>query len=276
MNDERPTISVDDRVGSIDLISPLRDMAQVLIKPSSKIPAPIVTSTRLLCGDVCFDGVGPGGKRLCIGIERKRIRDMMNSIRTGRYSGHQLPEMLEYYDVCYLMIEGYARCDINGELESLYTYAKPMGETLGGKWLAVTAGSQAFRFLELDHFLCTIESHTSVKVRKTNTDYQTAAEILSIYGHYQSPPEDHHAHQALHRPQTMATIGKAGLVRKVAACLDGIGWERSANVALKFQTVYDMVMAGPEEWKMGGIGKVLAQRAFDQLRGKYKPEGEEL
>jgi hypothetical protein len=71
-------------------------------------------------------------------------------------------------------------------------------------------------------------------------------------------------------------IGKAGLVRRMAACLSGVGWEKSAQVALKFQTVYDMVMAEPEEWKTikPGFGKILAKRAYDQLRGEYKDPGE--
>ena len=202
---------------------------------------------------------------------------MMNSIRSGRYSGHQLPEMLDYFDHCYLIIEGYQRCSRDGELETLMTSAHPLGDSLGGKWVPVTAGnSSTFRFFELDHFIATLESCTSVHVRRTHTDHETCAEILSLYTHHQTAPEDHHAHQALHKPQNHATIGKAGLVRKVAACIEGIGWQKSANVAVKFNTVEEMINADAKGWIMPGIGKVLAQRAFDQLRGKYKPKGEEL
>lgn len=269
-------ISVDDRIGSIELIPLLQQMAPALIRESSGIRIPQISSTRLLSGDICFDGVGVNSSRTCIGIERKRLRDMISSIRSGRYSGAQLPAMLGYYDHSYLIIEGYARCGVDGELETLITHADPLGGSLGGKWVPLTIGNQTFRYFELDHFITSMELYTPVKVRRTHTDYQTAVEALSIFTHHQKPPEAHHAHQALHKPQTMATIGKAGLVRKVAACLEGIGWERSANVAVKFQTVYDMVMADASEWKMSGIGKVLAQRAFDQLRGKYKPENEEL
>jgi ERCC4-type nuclease len=269
-------ISIDDRIGSIELIPTLQSLAPILIKPSSGIPIPAVSSTRLLCGDACFDGLGRDNKHTHVGIERKRIRDMMNSIRSGRYSGKQLPEMLDFYDHSYLIIEGYVRCGPGGDLETLVTTANPQSTTLGGRWYPVMAGNRTFRYFELDHFIATIETHTPVKVRRTTTDFQTAAEILSIYTHHQRPPESHHAHQALHTPQNVATIGKAGLVRRVAACLNGIGWEKSAAVALKFHTVEEMVLAGPNEWKMPGIGKVLAQKAFDQLRGKYKDEKEEL
>lgn len=268
-------ISVDDRIGSIELVPHLQDLAPSLIKPSSNIPIPRITATRLLSGDICFDGIGKD-RFTSIGIERKRIRDMMNSIRTGRYAGSQLPDMLGMYHHNYLIIEGYYRCGMSGELEVLATHAESTSPNLGGKWIPLTIGNQTFRYFELDHFISTLETHTPVRVRRTCTDIQTACDILSIYTHHQKPPEDHHAHEAMHQPQTYATIGKAGLVRKVAACLYGIGWERSANVAVKFSTVYDMVMAGPEEWKMPGIGKTLAQRAFDQIRGKYKPEGEEI
>jgi hypothetical protein len=38
-----------------------------------------------------------------------------------------------------------------------------------------------------------------------------------------------------------------------------------------------LLLAGPAEWQtIPGFGKVLAKRAFDQLRGVWKDPGEEL
>lgn len=271
-------ITVDDRIGSIELIPILQDLAQVLCRSKSQVPPP-VTSSRLLGGDICFDGLGPSSKRLMIGIERKRLRDMMNSIRSGRYSGHQLPEMLDLYDQCYLIIEGHHRCGPAGELEALVTHAHPLGDTMGGKWVPVTCGStQTFRYTELDHFCCTLEQMTRVRVRRTNTDYETCAQILSLYSHYQKPYEQHHSHEAMHVPQTLATLGKAGLVRKWAADLAGIGWTKSGAVANKFQTGLDLANASVEQWETikPGIGKVMAKRCWEQIRGIWREKGEEL
>lgn len=265
-------IQVDDRIGSIELIPVLQEMAPKLCKT---VPVPPITSSRLLSGDVCFDGEGPNGMKTIIGIERKRLRDMLNSIRLGRYSGKQLPDMLKYYDETYLIIEGWFRCGITGDLETLVTKAHPLNETIGGRWFPVQLGNCTIRYTELDHFICTMQTHTRVHVRTAHTEYETSAEILSIYTHHLKPFDKHHAHQSLYTPQTLATIGKAGLVRKVAACLSGVGWERSGDVALKFRNVLEMCMAVPAEWEtIKGIGKTLARRAYDQIRGEWHDPGE--
>lgn len=269
-------ISVDDRIGSIELIPALQEMAQILCSSKSSCQPPRVSSCRMLAGDVAFDGLGPGGKRLGVAVERKRLSsgDMLASIRTGRYSGSQLVDLHNMYDDVYLFVEGYARCSSDGYLEILHTQADPLGGTLGGKWLPARLGQQMVRYTELDHFLVTQERCTKVKVRRTNTEYETAAGIISLYTHYQQEFDKHHSHQALHVPQHLATIGKAGLVQRVGACLSGVGWSKSAQVAMKFNSVAAMCEAEVSDWIMPGFGKVLAQRAFDQLRGQYKDKGE--
>jgi ERCC4-type nuclease len=269
-------ISVDDRIGSIELIPILQEIAQILCSSKSFIPPPRITSCRMVASDFCFDGLGACGKRIGVGIERKRISDMLNSIRSGRYAGSQMVDMLALYDDCYLIVEGYHRCSSDGYLEILHTQADPLGSGLGGKWFPLKLGQQLVRYTELDHFLCTQERCTKVKVRRTNTEYETAAQVISLYTHYQQEFDKHHSHQALHQPQHLATIGKAGLVRKWAADLDGVGWSKSGNVAVKFKTGLEMANASIEDWMTikPGFGKVLAKRAYDQIRGDHKGKGE--
>ena len=279
-------ILVDDRAGSIDLIPYLQS------HPS----APPISSTRLPAGDVAFDGHGPKGiNTIFVGIEYKRIHDMMNSIRSGRYSGHQLPELLNYYDQYYLILEGPYREGDDGNLQSFSSKdlaqepRRFQKEHLTGRWFTLninTTSQHSFRYTELDHFLCTLESHTPVKIRRSLSIHDTVSQIVSLFtqhwewrakdGKWHPRPWDsHHGYEAIHTPQTVATIGKAGLVRKVAASLSGIGWERSGEVAIKFNTVKDMIEAGPKEWAtIPGIGKVLAERVFKQLRGEWKDPGE--
>lgn len=265
-------ISVDDRIGSIELLPILQSLSGVLCK---SIPVPPICADRLLSGDVSFEGDGPQSQRLIIGVERKRLKDMLNSIRSGRYSGHQLPEMLQYYDHSYLFIEGIWRCGMYGELETLITSSHPQNPTFGGRWLPLQTGSVSYRFTELDHFICSMQSHTNVHVRTSSNEYETSAQIISLYSHYQKPWDKHHSHQAIHIPQTTITIGKASLVRRVASLLNKIGWEKSAGVDLKFRSVKDMVDAEVEEWKtIDGIGPTIARRAYDQLRGIFKDPSE--
>jgi ERCC4-type nuclease len=254
-------------------------MAAQSICSAKSATVPRVTSARLIGGDVCFDGLGANGKRLSVGIERKRLHpknsDIISSIRTGRYAGHQLPEMNDLYDDCYLIVEGYGRCGEDGALEALVTNARDTGPNLGGHWMAVTLGNSVIRYTELEHWINTLTRCTKVHVYKSSTPWETAAQILSLYTHYQKPLEDHHGHEQLHVPQTTATIGKASFVRRVAAQLTGIGWDKSAQIDLAFNSVAQMCEAGPGDWsRLKGIGKVLANRIVDQLHGRYSDPGE--
>lgn len=251
-------IEVDDRIGSVDLVPIFQKHAQ----------SPAVSALRLFSGDVAFDGMGPKGA-VRIGIERKRMRDMISSMRKGRYSGSQLPTLLQYYDEFFLFVEGLFREGFAGALEV-------QGDR--GGWYPLRIGDRSsplIQYTELDRFLCTIESHTPVNIRRTQSPEDTVSQIVSLYHHRQKPWDKHHSHQALYTPQSTLMVGKAGLVRKWASDLSGIGWEKSGSVAIKFRTGLELAMAGPEEWlTIPGIGKTLAQRAYDQIRGDWKDPGE--
>src|SRR5574341_1238250 len=104
-------ILLDDRAGS-------KDLAPFMPK---SVP---FTLTRLEYGDVAFSGRGPSG--VCtVGVEIKKIPDLVDCIYSGRFAGHQLPGMLDTYDYCYLLVEGATRAGKLGTLE--YRRA-------GGKW----------------------------------------------------------------------------------------------------------------------------------------------
>src|SRR5260370_42363568 len=94
----------------IDEREPIEEM-QILLRPHGKD----VYSQHLDFGDYAFDGYGPRGVVL-VGVERKRIDDIVNSIHSGRFAGHQLPGLIETFDYSYLVIEGMFRRGDDGEL----------------------------------------------------------------------------------------------------------------------------------------------------------------
>ena len=265
-------IQVDDRVGSVELVPFLQDLAPQLCH---SIPTPPIKTSRLLSGDVAFDGVGRDGGKIVVGVERKRLGDMVNSMRSGRYEGSQLPGMSEYYDRVHLIIEGRYRCNLAGDLEKWVVGSQSEHHAAeSGLWRIFMLKDQVIRYTELDHLICRAQA-SGVRVRTSGDEQETAAQIISLYTQYQKPFDKQIFNGAIHTPQTMATVGKASLVRRVAATLSGIGWERSGDVALKFGTVKEMMEAGPAEWEtIRGVGKTLARRAYDQLRGDYKDKGE--
>lgn len=95
---------VDYREGSKELIAPLKKMG---------LP---VEQSDLDAGDVAFVGRGERGASVTIGVEFKKLGELMQSLRTGRLQGHQLGKMQEQFEFMYLLIEGELRFDDRGKV----------------------------------------------------------------------------------------------------------------------------------------------------------------
>ena len=88
---------IDYREGSHDLVAPLK----------KALGASNVEETELPSGDLAFTGRGEGGVPVEIGIEFKKLSELIGSVRTGRLQGYQLPAMQESgYDFKWLLVEG--------------------------------------------------------------------------------------------------------------------------------------------------------------------------
>lgn len=96
---------VDDRAGSKELLKPLVAMG---------LPA-ILTS--LPSADLAFEGRGESGRPVLIGIEYKKLGELVGSLRTQRLQGHQLEKMRDTYEFSYLLVEGEVLFDAKGRLQ---------------------------------------------------------------------------------------------------------------------------------------------------------------
>ena len=72
--------------------------------------------TELEFGDAMFSGNGPDGMCL-IGFERKRLSDLLTSMRDRRLSGRQMRGCWERYDFVWIVSEGIYREGTGGEIE---------------------------------------------------------------------------------------------------------------------------------------------------------------
>lgn len=213
-------------------------------------------------GDACFQGNGPEGE-VTIGIERKRISDLLNSIATGRLSGHQLPGLLESYYRVYLIMEGEWKEDpITGEM---------LMHKWGKKWER-PPGGRTWRTKDVIHYLSSLEIITGVIVKYSRSMWETAQLIQHVCSWWQKKWEWHRSHLQLHKSQPSSAFlrpGKATLLRRIVAELPGIGFDRARNVEEFFGSVESMFFAGVKEWQeIEGIGKVTAQMAWEALHGK--------
>ena len=221
---------------------------------------------RLEYGDIAWEGRGPRAKPVLIGIERKRLPDLIASMTDRRLAGHQLRGMYAHYDYCYLLIEGMWRPAIDGSIETLQS----------SRWLPLFSRGAGVNYRQVDSYLSSLEIKGRVIVCRSANVAETAALLSSRYHWWQKRFEDHHAHDQIFTrdPLTQLERGKAlsysrepGLVEKIAAQLSGID-RKAWDVGRRFKTVEAMVAATEREWmEVPGIGKTIAGQVVKELRG---------
>lgn len=232
-------------------------------RKGSKQLADLVTDgilTHLEFGDAFFTGNGLDGD-VDIGVERKTIGDLVNSVSTGRLGGHQIPGLLETYFRVYLIVEGVWKGNSRtGELEV----------RKGKGWHNLDRGGRRFSYLGLWAYLNTLEVMTGVMIRPTVNISGTASMIEGLYKWWQKPWNKHESHLQMHKsgpPTALMKIGKPSLLRCMAAELPGIGWGRSLAVEKQFPSVEAMVLASEWEWRhVEGIGKITAKNVWEAMR----------
>ena len=253
---EPSLIQIDERTGSAEL--------QSLFPPG----VPTIVG-RLEFGDFAFLGNGPEDEPVSIGVERKGIKDLLNSISTGRLAGHQLIGLVNNYHYVYIVVEGLWRFNpTDGMLE----------ERCGQGWEPIQLGSRRFMAREVLSFLHTLMVKTGVMVFYSGTKRETVQVVSMLHGWWSNKAWDEHtAHLGLVK-QHKSTDGavelvKAPLLRRVAAELPGIGWQKSREVAKHFGSVLEMVLASEREWRrIPGIGKILAERITKEIINEHKPD----
>lgn len=230
---------VDNRKGSAELFIPLS---------ARRVPVELTT---LQYGDCCFVGHAAQGDVL-IGIERKTIRDLIQSMTTGRLSGHQLPGLVEHFAYRWLLIEGRYRESPDGFVELPWKTG----------WEVVR-----LQYSALENYLLTVQLRAGVSVQRTY-DLRDSAHWLALLYRWFTAKEwqEHRAHLALQQVADPSMWLKPNLVHRMAAQLPGID-EKAKDIAGKFPTVADMVTADEVTWRsIPGIGKVLAKRIWTALR----------
>lgn len=255
-------ILVDPRIGSADLAAPLAALG---------LP---VETLYLDFGDVAFGGNGPGGTTVQVGIELKRLPDLLSSFASGRLTSHQLPGLLSSFDAVWLVVEGQYRSGAEGILE--WGRSRPWKDAEITNWGDAGYGNRRWMYSEVEHRLSTIELKAGVHVKRTANSAETVAAIAALYSWWHSDEWDDHTS---HIPQAMkykrpsmggpAPLLPPTLREAIAAQLPGIGCKSAAMVAGKFESVRDMVNADVGEWlKLPGIGKRTAQGVVAALTNK--------
>lgn len=205
-------------------------------------------------GDLMFIGHGPEGE-VSVGVEFKKIRDLLSSIRTARLQGHQLLK-LQDYDFRYLLVEGEWRHDESGLV------------TLRGGYGTWRSAPGRFSASELDKTIIGLPLRAGVFVWPTTTRRDTIRWIESLYrGFTDKEWSEHSSHVGVHRPATLVPLSG---FRSVVTGIPRIGIKTSLAVEKHFKgSLRRAVAARPKEWaKIEGIGMDSAEKIGSFLEGE--------
>lgn len=167
---------VDERIGSKDLAEPLRAMG-----------LPVETTT-LAFSDVCFNGRGDNDVPVFIGIELKKLPDLVSSLRTGRLSGHQTPGLVGKdgaFIRAWLLIEGHWRTNSSG----IVTVEKFNPRKRRTEWVPLHGNMTT---AEMEKRVHTLELMCGLHTRYTNTRNDTLHFIANLYRWWSDESMDRH------------------------------------------------------------------------------------
>lgn len=242
-----------------------------------------VEVTELEYADCAFPGNGESGECM-VGCERKKLSDLVNSMKDRRLSGHQLRGMRRDYDYIFLFVESVFRPGRAGELEELR----------GRDWTPHFSqrDRRAISYAQLISYLTSLELCGNVIVRRTSSTLETAQQLAALYRWFNDKRwADHHAHDQIysrtpdvkkghgsgwsepHSHNANWGRGRVGLVNGssdhpstlwlMAAQLPGVD-RRAESVARHFRTVRAMANAQSADWmQIEGFG---AKRAGAAVR----------
>jgi ERCC4-type nuclease len=236
-------ILVDPRIGSRELLSTIRQQ---------NVPAELAD---LAYGDCCFEGKWLG-RNISIGVERKRLHDMLHCIDDARYSAHQLPGMNMLYEKSILIVEGAWKPHEDGTLMEGFP---------NGSWGPCRYRSRPVLYAKLRRYLLSV-SLSGVTVTFSRNLLQTAIDVCEMYHYFQKDK-----HTALLQTQKLnlpSLNGKPSLTKRWAAEIDDIGVELSDRAEQLFGTPIALAEASVVDWQsLKGIGYPTASRIVKQIQG---------
>ena len=251
-------IFVDYRAGSKELIAPLRKLGLQ------------VEQTTLDFGDVMFEGRGEKGEKVLVGVEFKRIEELVGALRTQRLQGHQLVGMRDTYKFSYLMYEGELLYDKAGALQQ---WKKGR---FGKKYRVPMPGQMTVN--ELLKRVYVLHLCGGLTPIHTQSRDHTLQAILALYRTFTDKDLDKHkSHIAAYEAPSIRPVN--GLRRTLKTFPD-VGMKASLAAQLKFGSLIDAVTAPVEEWatlevidekgRPRRLGTAVAEKIVNHCRRLWK------
>lgn len=242
-------------------------MIQIDYRKGSKELAPYIHSKHeivtLEYGDVSFVGMGDNEPAF-VCIERKTIGDLVQSMSSGRLSGHQLVGMLEDFTHIYLLVEGIWRPNPkSGMLEKLH----------GKSWTPVHHGKRKYMARDVYNYINTLAVMCGVIPVFTSTLQQSGYWIDCVYSWWMKGWEQHKSHLKFHRQQVSPKKKGKVLLRqptsfeRIVSGISSVGFDTATLLQKHFRTPMDLALASEKQlMDVKGIGKKTAKMIIKEMR----------
>lgn len=255
-------------------------------------------TTRMEFGDCAFVGNGPDGP--CeIGCERKKLSDLINSMKDRRLSGAQLRGMWQTYQYVFLFTEGQWRPGPGGAIEEMRYDPRSKKYAWQPFYRNGCASDRyAISYNQIMGYLTGLELRGGVVWRRTRDVKETAAQYVALWHNFNDKQwSQHHAHDQVYcgdlpakahgsnwgrphdhdteyvkpgRGRAMITQENPTTLWRMASQLPGVD-RRAEKVAAHFGTVRAMANATEEEWReVDGVGPKISKavvRAITEIGG---------
>ncbi len=206
-------------------------------------------------------GNGPSGGIL-VGVEVKKIQDLLSSISTGRLAATQLPTLLDEHSEVWLLTIGSWRAGVNRRLE-----------VRGHKnWFPYRIGKRYVPVSYIESFLIEIQV-LGVHVKQAHDIGEAVNWVMALDSWWGKPWDKHRAMRKSDRSGERALMpdmdDNVRQMVEVAQKFPVLGYERAWAAAHCFPNTRAMVNATVEQWmEVPGVGKVIARAVVEALNGR--------
>src|SRR5574337_1311397 len=159
------------------------------------------------------------GSDVFIGVELKETRDLIASLRSARFPGHQLPGLQTTYDRAWLLTEGIWRAGEGGVLE-----------IMAGGWRTITLGAHQVMLSDVESWLLSQIIRGGISHWHCATRKDTVRFLTVLYKWWTAKDlDEHRSHQAIYLPPPdRAMLAEPSTFLRIASCLPGVGWDKAA------------------------------------------------
>ncbi len=212
-------------------------------------------------GDYAIAGNGPEGSTVMVGVELKTSRDILNSLRSNRLQGHQVPGMVQMYEGrAWLLTEGIWR-DHGGDWE-VYL----------GSWQTFSVGNKTVQMRDIEAWILSTVILGGLMYWHCPLQTDTARFVKGLDHFWCDKTYDQHkAYDVIYRkpPDRVAFTAPSEFVQMVS-CIDKVGYEKARAIEGHFGGDWDALhlATAKDLQEVPGVGKTIAESIVKTLHPK--------